>query len=154
MSADEADGLPPASRRSFAAVERAVERRASSDAAGVTTTVREHVRTALGQDSPDALRGVLRFSDARCEECAHVRFETAVKSIALKRYDMACVAWDDGGRVFFSDSDDPDLGTDGAYPARVLRDLCASMVALQGKLARLTSHEIDGELCEMLGRVL
>lgn len=119
----------------------------------VMAYVRERLKYAIAKRSPEMVCAILRYCDENSDESAKVRFSAAIRSMSLKLYDVAYACWDDDGNSFLYVDDDPDM-PEGIESARILRDLCASMQELQMKLHKQTEATIDGELCELLNRVI
>lgn len=119
----------------------------------VVRYIRERLNYGLAARSPEMVCAILRYCDENCDESPKIRFSAAIRSMSLKMYDVAYACWDDEGKSFLYVDDDPDM-PEGVHSARVLRDLCASMEDLQRKLHTQTEATIDGELCELLSRVI
>ena len=116
--------------------------------------VRERTEYAIELRSPEMVSAIMLFLDRHYDDSAKFRFATAIRAMELKFYDVAYACWDDEGRSFlYVDEDDADFPS-GVQSAVVLRDLCANMMSLQAKLASQTEAEIDGELCDLLSRVI
>lgn len=116
--------------------------------------VRERTGYAIEMRSPEMVSAIMLFCDRHYGDSAKFRFGTAIRAMELKLYDVAYACWDDEGRSFlYVDEDDADFPS-GVQSAVVLRDLCANMMNLQSKLARQTQATIDGELCDLLSRVI
>ena len=114
---------------------------------------RGRIEHALNIQCPETVCAVMRYFDANYEESAKVRFATAIRAMERKLYDVAYACWDDEGASFLYVDDDPDFPP-GVRSAEVLRDLCANMMCLQGKLRAQTEASIDGELCDLLNRII
>ena len=115
--------------------------------------IRERIGYAIDIRSPEMVCAIMRFCDDNCDDSAKVRFATAIRAMDIKCYDIAYACWDDEGRSFLYVDSDPDFPR-GVHSAEVLRDLCANMMNLQGKLRSQTEATIDGELCDLLQRVI
>ena len=120
----------------------------------VVEYVRARIAHALDIKCPETVCAVMRYCDANYEESARVRFSTAIRAMERKSYDVAYACWDDEGASFlYVDDDDPNFPP-GVRSAEVLRDLCANMMSLQAKLRAQTEASIDGELCDLLNRII
>ena len=115
--------------------------------------VRDRTEYAIQIRSPEMVAGIMLFCDRHYDESAKFRFGTAIRAMELKFYDVAYACWDDEGRSFLYVDEDDNFPT-GVRSAVVLRDLCANMMSLHSKLARQTEATMDGELCDLLSRVI
>lgn len=120
---------------------------------GVLRYVRERLQYAFDIKSPEMVCAIMRFCDARYEDSARLRFATAIRAMDARLYDIAYACWDDGGESFLYVDDDPDFPT-GVRSASVMRDLCGNIMGLQGKLRAQSDNVIDGELCDLLSRMM
>lgn len=119
----------------------------------VAKYVRAHVTCAIQAKSPEMTCAIMRFCDEKTDDAPKVRFGTAIRAMALKLYDIAYACWDDEGRSFLYVDDDPEFPT-GVQSGVVLRDLCENIMKLQEKVLSQTDNVIEGELCELLEKII
>jgi hypothetical protein len=111
------------------------------------------IARAVELGSADMVCAVLRLSDEHGDDPPAIRFFAAIACMARKQYDLAYACWDDGGAVFADRRGDAVFPPD-MQPSAVMRDLCGNMLELQRKLHEQSARAVDGELCDLLAKVL
>ena len=88
-------------------------------------------------DANDTQRFIaaLRVVDEKTDDGTCVRFKYAIRSMMAKKYELAYIAWDDGG-MCWSDcayEDDPEIPPSDVA-AKCLRDACKEILFLKSEL--------------------